>query len=207
MGKLQVNSEKEFERKLLEELKKIEPPTGINIDRKRPVAKDAAFIIDGKQELIFKIYFSQVDLVIFKPVEGFENGEDFTKRLDNTSNIKLNGLKIGKTQKDDRVEHLAPDSLGQIVYPFVILELKKESTTTHEYLTYSQKASQFKEMFPEVKLAMVINYKNDTTEKVRRNLSSFDRIFALEDKYGDMTCSIKDLKDWIEKCLNERELL
>lgn len=202
MKKLQVNSEKGFEEKLLKELnKKLKLPDGIKIDRKRPVAKDCAFIIDKKRGPLFKIYFSQTDIAVFKPIEDFKREEEITKKLHSLPFIKLTGLKVGKVQGDDQVKHLAADSLGQIIYPYIILELKKESTTTHEYLTYSQKASQFKQTFPEVKLAMVINHKKDTTEKIRRNLSSFDKIFVFEDKYGDIESDIEDLRNWIENSL------
>lgn len=70
--------------------------------------------------------------MVFDPLQSFDpSGKEITETLDGLPFISLYRLNVGKWKEYKGTDHFDPEVLGQIVYPYVILKLKRKRATTH----------------------------------------------------------------------------
>jgi len=181
---MKVSNENDFTGKLCNKLTEhLRLPKGIRIDAKTKLLKDIAILLDKNRPKI-RFYFSEADVVVYDPLETTNpTANEITHKLDELEFVDLFRLNVTNGAK--------------IIYPLVILELKNSRVNTHEYLAYREKFLQWKQLFPKVKIAFIMNHKQDTPEKTRRNLLIYDKIFALQDKFDEFTATVEDIAMWI----------
>jgi len=66
------------------------------------------------------------------------------------------------------------------VIPRVVIETKLERVTTHDALTYSQKALRLKAVYPYLRYVLLIGGANNIAPRVLKHGTDFDLIFALQ---------------------------
>lgn len=154
----------------------------IKVDRGRTILKDISFVYNQNGEPRMVWGFSETDIVFYVNLPR----ELFVDSLINVDGIQLQ--RLGR-QDDGKTRNIA--------HPLVILELKSNNfdadsnrcygTNTHNLNTYSRKAGEWKELFPNLKCFLVFNVRKvgslqsvrNPREKVLRHVRNFDNVFEL----------------------------